>query len=262
MTEFFKFHGTGNDFILLDGRKIPAIPSKETIAQLCHRRFGIGADGLIILSPEDGFDFRMIYFNADGSPAGMCGNGARCAVACASMIGFSGNDAVFIAGDGPHTGKLKKDSESEWIVEVSMRDVIIPSLVGKQTVIDTGTPHFVNIVPDVSEIDTFAEGRNIRYSATYAEEGINVDWLSIEDNRLRVRTYERGVENETLSCGTGVTACAMVASLATGRTFREIETPGGRLNVSFRKDSDRFLDVRLKGPVKLVFKGEVDFQSK
>ena len=261
MTDFYKFHGAGNDFIMLDGRNTDTGLTKNSIAAMCHRHLGIGADGLIIIAAREGYDFEMIYFNADGSPADMCGNGARCASAFASMLGISGFSVSFLAGDGPHQGLVKRISETDWVVEISMRDVVQPEKYGDRSEINTGTPHFVVIVPNVAEIDTFAEGRNIRYSPEYAEKGINVDWVSIHDNLLDVRTYERGVENETLSCGTGVTACAMIAGLKTGKTAWEINTPGGRLSVSYQLKAGRFSDVKLQGPVKLVYKGETDLTT-
>lgn len=261
MTPFYKFHGTGNDFIMLDGRQLKTLPSADSIAFLCHRHFGIGADGLIIVAQKKDFDFEMIYFNADGSRANMCGNGARCAVAFASMIGITGNKAVFLAGDGPHSAEIKAKSENNWIVAISIRDVEVPSEYGDQTIINTGTPHFVNIVGNVEDVDVENEGRKIRYSAEFAENGINVDWLFIDRDTLRVRTYERGVENETLSCGTGVTACAIAAALTTGKTSWNIETPGGRLFVRMEPESAFFRNIVLEGPVKLVFKGDISLEK-
>jgi len=259
MTIFYKFHGTGNDFILLDGRLSNGAISSETIALLCHRHFGIGADGLIVVSPKQGYDFEMIYFNSDGSPARMCGNGARCVAAFATMLGISGKNPAFLAGDGPHTARVNSVTENEWVVEVSMADVEIPAEYGNHTEINTGTPHFVNIVKETSEVDIVAEGRRIRYSEKYSENGINVDWLSFSKNTLKVRTYERGVEDETLSCGTGVTACALVAALTTGQTNWKVETRGGNLEVSMKKEEGKFTDILLTGPVKLVYKGEINF---
>ncbi|NTW23912.1 MAG: diaminopimelate epimerase [Lentimicrobium sp.] len=260
MTPFYKFHGTGNDFIMLDSRQLKTFPSAGSIAFLCHRHFGIGADGLIIVAPKDGYDFEMIYYNADGSHADMCGNGARCAVAFASMIGITGNQAVFLTGDGPHSAEIKAISENNWIVAISMRDVEIPAEYGDQTRINTGTPHFVNIVGDVNKINVPEEGRSIRYSDEFKQNGINVDWLCIDNDLLKVRTYERGVEDETLSCGTGVTACAIVAALTTGKTSWNIETPGGRLFVKMEPESDFFRSIILEGPVKLVFKGDIKLE--
>ncbi|MHC1775509.1 MAG: diaminopimelate epimerase [Lentimicrobium sp.] len=257
MTKFYKFHGTGNDFVMFDGRHNPEIPSATAIAYLCHRNFGIGADGLIVVAPKEGYDFEMIYFNSDGSPARMCGNGARCAVAFASMIGMCGSSTAFLAGDGRHTAEITHENEFDSIVKISMRDADIPSEFGNQTGINTGTPHLVNIVHDIDEVDVFAEGRKIRFSSRYSDEGINVDWLSIDNNVLKVRTYERGVENETLSCGTGVTACAVVAALTTGQTNWKVETRGGILWVEMKKEDNRFSQITLKGPVKHVFTGEI-----
>lgn len=257
MTKFYKFHGTGNDFIMLDGRHIPEIPSSTAIAYLCHRNFGIGADGLIVVAPKEGYDFEMIYFNSDGSPARMCGNGARCAVAFAYLLGLSGSNAVFLAGDGHHTAEIVTVNKNDSIVKISMVDVKIPSEYGNQTEINTGTPHLVNIVSDTDKIDVFAEGRKIRYSARYSDEGINVDWLSLGNDILTVRTYERGVENETLSCGTGVTACAVVAALTTGQTGWKVVTRGGTLWVEMEKQETGFSQITLKGPVKHVFSGDI-----
>jgi len=260
MTPFYKFHGTGNDFIMLDSRQLKTFPTADSIAFLCHRHFGIGADGLIIVASKEGYDFEMIYFNADGSHADMCGNGARCAVAFASMIGIAGQKAIFLAGDGSHTAEIKTKSANNWLVAISMRDVQIPAEYGEQTRIHTGTPHFVNIVDEVNNIDVKEEGRRIRYSDEYKENGINVDWLCIDNDLLKVRTYERGVEDETLSCGTGVTACAIVAALTTGKTSWNIETPGGRLFVKMEAVTDFFRNILLEGPVKLVYRGDINLE--
>jgi diaminopimelate epimerase len=261
MTKFYKYHGTGNDFIMLDGRNNSVIPSATTIANLCHRNFGIGADGLIVVAPMEGYDFEMIYFNSDGSPARMCGNGARCAVAFASLLGMSGSNSVFMAGDGPHTAEIEKVNNHDFIVKISMVDVDLPSEYGNQTEINTGTPHLVNIVPDTDKIDVYAQGRKIRFSARYSENGINIDWLSLDNNVLNVRTYERGVENETLSCGTGVTACAVVAALTTGQTSWKVVTRGGTLWVEMKKEETGFSQITLKGPVKQVFTGEINIPA-
>lgn len=261
MTPFYKFHGTGNDFIMLDSRQLKTFITADNIALLCDRHFGIGADGLIIVAQKEGYDFEMIYFNADGSHADMCGNGARCAVAFASMIGIAGQKAIFLAGDGLHSAEIKTKSTNSWGVSVSMRDVKIPAEFGEQTRINTGTPHFVNIVSDVHNVDVLGEGRRIRYSDEFKENGINVDWLYIDTDLLKVRTYERGVEDETLSCGTGVTACAIAAALTTGKTSWNIETAGGRLFVKMLQDKDIFKNIVLEGPVKIVFKGDIQLDN-
>lgn len=262
MTPFHKFHGTGNDFIMLDGRLLDEMPSPKAIAALCHRRFGIGADGLIVVKPCEGFDFEMVYFNSDGSLASMCGNGARCAVAYGFMKGMVSESAVFLAGDGQHTAIVKAVNASEWDVEISMRDTTLPVNTGNKIEINTGTPHVVNIVDTVDEIDVVAMGRSIRYSPRFEKEGINVDWVNIGKGKLKVRTYERGVEDETLSCGTGVTACALVASMLKGTDHWEVETRGGNLRVSLDTGDKVFTNIRLAGPAAMVFSGEVNIPDR
>ncbi|KAF5041649.1 Diaminopimelate epimerase [anaerobic digester metagenome] len=257
MIKFYKFHGTGNDFIMLDGRELLTFPTPDEIRQLCHRQMGIGADGLIIVKPVEGFDFEMIYFNADGSLATMCGNGARCAVAFSFISGMSGSDVTFKAGDGGHSGTLQPLTDYNWMVEISMGNISIPDNTGESTEIHTGTPHLVIITRDPDSVNVPVEGRRIRYSEAYQIKGINVNFLSIQNNRLKVRTYEKGVEDETLSCGTGVTACAAVAAMKTGKNNWIVETLGGILEVRLKKNENVFENVRLKGPAAMVFSGEL-----
>jgi len=256
MIKFFKFHGTGNDFIMLDGRELISLPTPDEIRHLCHRQTGIGADGLIIVKPVEGFDFDMIYFNADGSLATMCGNGARCAVAFSFLTGQSGSEVTFKAGDGGHTGILQPLTDNNWMVEISMSNINIPDKTGEFTEINTGTPHLVILTQDTDAVNVPVEGRKIRYSGPYRANGINVNFLGIGEGRLKVRTYEKGVEDETLSCGTGVTACAAVAALKTGINNWIIETRGGLLEVKLKKNINIFENVRLKGPATMVFCGE------
>jgi len=260
MTTFFKFHGTGNDFIMLNGMQHKLILSPEQIATLCDRHFGVGADGLIILTPFKGYAFEMQYFNSDGSIASMCGNGARCSAAFANMLNIAGSEFIFLAGDGPHKAAVERLQNNLWNVSLSMRDVEVSGINGDSVEINTGTPHLVNIVKNVDSIDVVAEGRKIRYSAKYAVEGINVDWVEINSDELKVRTYERGVENETLSCGTGVTACALVAAYKTSFNSLKISTKGGSLRVDARLVERKFSDITLSGPARLVYKGEIDLQ--
>lgn len=257
MKTFCKFHGTGNDFIMIDGRQWKKSLSPDFITQLCDRHTGIGADGLIIIKETEGFDFEMIYFNSDGSLAKMCGNGARCSAAFAYLSGICGTTPTFLAGDGSHNAHISEISQSEWMVDVSINDVEIPELTGSLAEINTGTSHLVILTPDHSETDVMAEGRKIRFSEKYAKEGININWLSISENQLRVRTYERGVEAETLSCGTGVTASAIFAAIHTGKLSWEVLTKGGLLWVSMNIANNVATNIRLKGPAKIVFKGEV-----
>ncbi|MDX9907981.1 MAG: diaminopimelate epimerase [Mariniphaga sp.] len=255
MTTFYKFHGAGNDFIMIDGRLHPEIPAPSTIAKWCSRRTGIGADGLMVLKPVAGFDFEMVYYNADGSKADMCGNGARCSVAFAFMSGLCGKACRFMAGDGPHTGRIIEAGERCWMVEVSLVDVKLPE--NPDAIINTGNPHLVIVTEDTNAIDVVSEGRRIRFSPPYAEQGVNVNWMSIHEDHLWVRTYERGVEDETLSCGTGITASAIKAALFTGKNEWKIETRGGKLHVRMQRNAQVFNDISLGGPAVMVFKGEL-----
>ncbi len=252
--KFYKYQGTGNDFILLDNREGAHRLSTERIEQLCNRRMGIGADGLMLLEHTDGYDFRMVYYNADGRESTMCGNGGRCIVAFAHMLGIVGNKARFMAIDGPHDALINSDGT----VSLHMKNVSgIVSGEG-HVIMDTGSPHYVKWVPDVAGVNVFAEGRSIRTG--HSEAGINVNFAQVAENRLIVRTYERGVEDETLSCGTGVTAVAIAASGGqTGSFVHFIETPGGQLKVTYAKDTaDAAHDVVLTGPAVFVFEGSID----
>ncbi|MBW6490226.1 MAG: diaminopimelate epimerase [Lentimicrobium sp.] len=261
MKKFYKFHGTGNDFIMIDASQWKQDLNPGLIIQLCNRHTGIGADGLILIQKIQGYDFEMIYYNSDGSLARMCGNGARCAAAYAHLSGICGNKSSFIAGDGPHTASISKVSETEWVVDVSMEDVEIPDATSSAVEIDTGTRHLVIRTPDPELIDTITEGRKIRYSEKYASEGININWFNFGDDYLSVRTYERGVEAETLSCGTGVTATAIVAAIKTGQLNWNIVTKGGNLSVGMQRENNKMSNIRLTGPAKMVFKGELDMSQ-
>ena len=258
--EFVKYHGAGNDFILMDGRNIKTELSTENIARLCHRHFGIGADGLILLYPEnaDGIDYRMLYYNADGRESSMCGNGARCAFEYAVGLGLCGDEGRFIAYDGPHQGKFETSGD----VTISMGDVAGIRRTGKNTyVLNTGSPHLVRFVADIETIDVFGEGRLVRNSAEFVREGINVNFVEIlPDHALRIRTYERGVEDITLACGTGVTAAALAFADRQGLAHAQVPViaDGGRLSVRFQRLDGRFAHVFLTGPVQRVFTGYTD----
>ncbi len=253
---FYKFQGTGNDFILLDGfTTMPVlIPSK--IRDACDRNFGIGADGLILVSPSEIYDFEMFFFNPDGTKAGMCGNGARCAVAFAQMLGIASGNISFMAGDGLHHAVVSKSNEAEWYVEVSIPDVSFPTKYEDGYYINTGTHHFVKIVDNALTIDVLKEGPLLRNDFRFQPQGVNVNWVSLKPGLIVVRTFEKGVENETLSCGTGVTASALVAGSLTYDQLWKVETKGGKLEVSFTINDEFFTDIMLKGPAKLVFTGE------
>lgn len=254
---FVKYQGTGNDFILLDNRKADIQLSEQEIATLCHRRFGIGADGLMLLEASPRADFRMVYYNADGRRSSMCGNGGRCIVAFAKQLGIlPGSDARFEAIDGMHQAHIESDGS----ISLHMNDVASIRQEQGQAILDTGSPHCIVWVDNVQHAAVVADGRRIRNEARFAPGGINVNFVSrLAEGKIAVRTYERGVEDETLSCGTGVTASAIAASgEATGSFSYEIDTPGGRLQVLFEKEKpDSAHTVVLRGPATFVFAGTV-----
>lgn len=252
--EFFKYQGTGNDFILIDNRQLH-FPKNNTklVAQLCDRKFGIGADGLILLETNDRYDFSMVYYNSDGQLSSMCGNGGRCLVHFARELGIISDRATFEAVDGLHHATIDGN-----IVSLGMGEVHEVVMEENYTYLDTGSPHHVQMVEKLGDFDVVGEGRRIR-NDLYGEAGCNVNFVCpVNDSTFQVRTYERGVEDETLSCGTGVTAVA-IAMNAKGLTDSEaitLNTPGGVLEVSFEKSEGGYSQVYLKGPADLVFKGE------
>ena len=258
---FFKYQGTGNDFIIIDNRKFEFKAEASLIADLCDRRFGIGADGLILLQSEPGYDFRMIYYNSDGNESTMCGNGGRCIVYFAQKLGIIQNEAKFLAIDGEHTAIIRHQEERTAFVGLQMKDVAGIEKVGNDWVLDTGSPHYVKFVEQVSTFQVDTEGRAIRQSQPFLEKGINVNFVEKKNSRLQIRTYERGVEAETLSCGTGVTASALVAHFAglISQTDIAIKTPGGELEVSFESNTKgHYSNVWLSGEVGLVFSGQIE----
>lgn len=256
---FYKYHGTGNDFIIIDNRKneIVNIPD-DLIKKLCHRRFGIGADGLILLQTSVGFDFEMVYFNADGNPGSMCGNGGRCIVAFARKMGIKGDNLNFLTSDGEHVADiLSYNTESdEAMVSLKMQDVDAIENGDGFYFLDTGSPHYVSFVDNTERINVLEEGRKIRNSPRFIKEGTNVNFVHQNNNQLTVRTYERGVEDETWSCGTGVTAAALVASAGApqSKSF-DVKTRGGDLTVRFEKIGHSFRSIYLEGAAKFVFEG-------
>lgn len=254
--KFYKYQGTGNDFVILDNRNEEySNLSKADIKFFCDRRFGIGADGLMLLNLAKGYDFEMKYYNADGRESSMCGNGGRCLVKFAYDIGIRQSDYRFVAIDGTHDAFF---SDHGWI-NLKMKDVSDIRHHYGDSILDTGSPHYVKIAADVMHLNVFEEGRNIRYSREFKEEGINVNFVQPEDKNIIVRTYERGVENETLSCGTGVTAAALVfAHNSQGFNRVEVQTPGGHLAVEFDKEHNNYTNIWLCGPATFVFKGEIE----
>jgi diaminopimelate epimerase len=253
---FYKYQGTGNDFIMIDNRQQQVALSQEQVALVCNRRFGVGADGLILLEPEPGVDFRMVYYNSDGNRSSMCGNGGRCITAFARDLGIVTDKAKFLAIDGIHESTVEGDS-----VALKMQDVKQVESGDGYFYLDTGSPHYVKVVNDVNALDVYNEGKKIRYSDRFRDSGTNVNFMAKADDEIFVRTYERGVEDETYSCGTGVTAAALVAALSglsTAKNNCVIHTRGGTLEVSFEKVLEQnFYNIWLKGEAKKVFTGNI-----
>lgn len=260
---FAKYEGAGNDFILIDNRKGVFVPTGDVIAHLCDLHFGIGADGLITLGAAEGYACAMRYYNADGSEGEMCGNGARCFALFASHLGIGEKNIRFVAADGPHTAVLCQVDATKGVVELEMTAVgaIEESVEGMS--LDTGVPHYVEFVPNVERVDLLVRGRALRYDTARFPQGTNVDFVEIEGpGRLRMRTYERGVENETLACGTGAVAAAIAANSCFQPAVRvfEVSVPGGLLRVRFAHEpgTRSYTDIRLTGPARRVFAGVFD----
>ena len=252
---FYKYEGTGNDFIMIDDRLNTFPIEKEIFSKLCDRKKGIGSDGLILIKNSDSADFHMDYYNPDGTQS-FCGNGSRCAVAFAFRLGIVGKLTTFTAFDGTHQGILFDDNK----VKVSMGDVDEIESLDLDLILNTGSPHYVRFVPALESENVVETGRAIRYSEKFTKKGINVNLVEKLDNQtLKCQTYERGVENETLSCGTGVTAVALAANFEYDlNPPLTILTKGGELKVDFEKLDKSFTNITLEGPVKDVFKGEIN----
>ena len=255
---FEKYQGTGNDFVMLDNLngQYNSLTIQD-IQFICDRRFGVGADGLIKINTHPSFDFEVDYYNSDGSKS-FCGNGARCAVAFAESLGVIKTNARFIAIDGVH--QAIKNSQT---IALDMLPVNIVNQVDESFILDTGSPHYVRFVKNVNEVDVLAFGREIRYSDRFKKEGINVNIIEeMSENSIKIRTYERGVEDETLSCGTGATACALVVGLKDailGKRLINVDVLGGKLSVSYENlGNGNFSNIQLIGPGKFVFKGEIN----
>lgn len=261
---FYKFDGAGNDFVLVDVRQSEWQPTSDRVAQLCHRRLGVGADGLMTLGnpPADAPDcqFSMTYFNSDGSRAAMCGNGGRCIALFAYLLGLASQDNPphlrFVSDDGVHEADilLWDASAQVGMVRLAMRDVVRSEVqrCGEGWLLNTGVPHYVQRVSGLDGYDVVREGRRLRHSPDLGPEGANVNFIEDgADGRLRIRTYERGVEDETWACGTGVTAAAIVSG--NGR----VSSRGGDFSVEFSVEADRYANVCLTGPVSFNFKGEI-----
>lgn len=254
---FYKYQGTGNDFVILNNLDQKYHLTTDQIQFLCDRRFGIGADGLMLLNPSLQHDFEMKYYNADGRESTMCGNGGRCLVKFAHHQKFRKKQFVFTAIDGLHEAIIQSDG---WVY-VKMKDVMSVQKKLGDAVLDTGSPHYVRPVSDVRNMNVYKEGKAIRNHHEYKEKGINVNFVEKEEeDKIYVRTYERGVENETLSCGTGVVASALVfAHNEAGFNRVNVQTPGGKLAVEFDKiGNDQFKNIWLCGPAEFVFAGTIE----
>lgn len=254
--KFSKYHGTGNDFIMVYNHNESFTFSQSSVKKMCDRRYGVGADGLIIIEKTLEADFKMIYYNADGFEGSMCGNGARCAVSFAKDIELIQNQCKFLAYDGMHKGLILENG----LVSIEMSDVSLIEVQNNIWKIDTGSPHLICFSETVSEIDVKHEGASIRNSSNYIEDGININFVQFTKNEIFVRTYERGVEDETLSCGTGAIASA-IAAFESGLSNSDrvkVNVLGGQLEVLFSKVGSKYSNIHLIGPTKFIFKGEVD----
>ena len=255
--EFQKYHGAGNDFILINDQseKFP-FKNSDRIRSLCDRKFGIGADGLIVIRNHDKFDFEMFYFNSDGKQGSLCGNGSRCAVAYRVKEGLMKNRVIFKAIDGIHSAK----AESNNIFSLSLKDVKKIEHDKSALFLDTGSPHYVKLVENLDDINVRVEGSLIRNSDKYKKQGVNVNFVKIiGSSQIKIRTYERGVEDETLSCGTGSVASSIAFHFLklTESNKIKVETNGGILEVEFNFMSDIYRDICLKGPAEEVFSGKI-----
>ncbi len=254
---FYKYQGTGNDFIILDNRENSIrFLNSEQIQYLCDRRFGIGADGLMLLQLREAYDFEMVYYNADGHESSMCGNGGRCLVKFAQQMGIVKDTYRFIAIDGMHEAMIDQNG----IVKLQMQDVSQVKKVDNAFILNTGSPHYVTTTNNIHSINVYEQGRAVRYSDNFKKEGINVNFVErLPDSGIFVRTYERGVEDETLSCGTGVTAAALVSAYNNkGFNNVQIKTKGGDLAVEFEKMGEQhFSNIWLCGPAQFVFEGDI-----
>jgi diaminopimelate epimerase len=256
---FYKYQGAGNDFIMVDNRKgMVNHHNPQLISKLCNRRFGIGGDGIMFLQNAEGYDFEMVYYNADGQPSSMCGNGGRCIVAFAKHLNVINLETNFLAVDGPHYAKITE--AGNW-VSLQMIDVDTVTRDADAYVLNTGSPHYVQLTSGLEQKDVYAEGYAIRNNATYLAKGINVNFVEPLDEGYFVRTFERGVEDETYACGTGVTAVALAMAQEnnlTGAISTPIRVLGGNLNINFNYDGVKFTEIFLEGPAEWVFSGEIE----
>ena len=250
---FYKYQGTGNDFVMVDNRNLTFPKNTEVIKHLCDRRFGIGGDGLILLENDENTDFKMVYYNSDGNESTMCGNGGRCLVAFAHFLGIFTDNCSFMAIDGLHEAQINNGE-----VKLKMIDVSEINKIENDFHLNTGSPHYVKFVSDIENYSVYEKGNQIRNSELFKNEGINVNFVeNLDAQKLFVRTYERGVEDETYSCGTGVTACALVTMAQENSQEIQVKVLGGILKVYAEKDGNGFKNIWLEGPAQQVYQGEI-----
>ncbi|HEY9117485.1 MAG TPA: diaminopimelate epimerase [Roseivirga sp.] len=251
---FYKYQGTGNDFVMIDNRENVFDKNDiKLVTKLCDRKFGIGADGVILIEQSITSDFEMVYYNPDGSQS-LCGNGSRCAVMFARFLGLIKDETNFMAIDGEHYAKIEGEN-----VHLKMHDVETYEVINNDFLIDTGSPHYIQFVENTEAIDPITEGRKIRYSDRFKEKGVNVNFLEkVDEENVKIRTYERGVENETLSCGTGCTAAALSMAIDNDISSVGLQAMGGNLRVDFQKENRRFTNIYLIGPAEQVFQGQIE----
>ena len=259
--DFYKYQGTGNDFVIIDNRLgLYDGLTKKQVAFLCNRRFGIGADGLMLLNKHELYDFEMKYFNSDGAEGSMCGNGGRCLVKFAYDLGIIKSEYIFSAIDGVHEASVELDGQ----VSLKMADVDYVKENNGNFILNTGSPHFVKFTNDVMHLDVVKKGQDVRYSPAFEKDGINVNFVEHgkDNDKIIVRTYERGVEDETYSCGTGVTAAALVSHHNDkGFNSVRVETKGGNLRVEYDKEGNSYKNIWLIGPAKKVFEGSIQLNE-
>ena len=253
--QFYKYQGTGNDFVMIDNRDFSFPTTKENIHHLCNRHFGIGADGLILVENDETSDFKMVYFNSDGNESSMCGNGGRCIVAFAKYLKIIDKKTYFTAIDGLHYAEIEDD-----IVKLQMIDVSEIEKINNDYILNTGSPHYIVFTSDIKNIDLIHDAKKIRYNEHFFQEGINVNFVEqIADHHIFVRTYERGVEDETLACGTGVTASTLAFAEQENLKINKLEVTvlGGNLEVYWEKSEKGYKNIFLEGPAKQVFEGRI-----
>ena len=254
---FSKYNGAGNDFIVIDNRYNKLSLTKSQIFKLCNRNVGIGADGIISIENSDKTDFEILHYTSDGTLGSLCGNGSRCAVSFAYRNKIINKETRFEAFDGSHKAEIINDELI--IMQMKLNSKIIENEYGVW--LDTGSPHLIVEANNTDIIDVKNAGQSIRYNDFYKEEGVNVNFVEkVSDDVFKIRTYERGVEDETKACGTGSTASAICMNYL-GRTKSneiKMKCQGGDLNIKFINTDDEFSNISITGPAKFVFEGVIE----